>query len=170
MTGQWDYGGPSFHRVTLGVRGRGDIKIWFDGEIPGGYTPQVELEWSDVLGFAEPDNNSPPDEFSISAYPNPFNSAVSISAPEGAKIEIFDINGRRISVISRRVQPDEKSRADQEDISRQTRNDKIREFVWRPDETIGSGVFLVRATILDGNKGLKPLVSTISTKRIVYLK
>lgn len=38
-----------------------------------------------------------PQTFTLSASPNPFNSAVSITTPAGAKIEIYDVNGRRLA-------------------------------------------------------------------------
>jgi len=77
-----------------------------------------------------------PDEFSLTVSPNPFNSAVTITAPENAIIEIFDINGRNIPTLGGGEQ------------------------VWRPEASVGSGVYLVRARI--GDKDI--------TKRVVYLK
>ncbi|HHS50243.1 MAG TPA: hypothetical protein ENN07_03920, partial [candidate division Zixibacteria bacterium] len=41
-----------------------------------------------------------PGKISISAFPNPFNSSVFITAPEGAEIEIFDVNGKIVDYIS----------------------------------------------------------------------
>jgi len=111
---------------------------------------------------------SRPNAISLSTYPNPFNSSVTITAPEGAKIKVFDINGRRLSVISRRVSLDEKSSTIPQEISRQARNDSgmgarndnVSEFIWAPDESLGSGIYLVRAKV--GQQSV--------TKRIVYLK
>jgi len=60
-------------------------------------------------------------EFSLSAYPNPFNSVISITAPEGVGIEIFDINGRSIATLPGGEQ------------------------VWQPEPSVGSGIYLVRA-------------------------
>ena len=77
-----------------------------------------------------------PDELTLRTFPNPFNSAISISAPAGAEIEIFDINGKDIA----RLSSDEQ--------------------VWKPEASIGSGIYLVRAKIGD----------TDITKRVVYLK
>ena len=39
-------------------------------------------------------------------------------------------------------------------------------FLWQPGDNIGSGIYLVRATV-SGNNGLHPLVTT---RRLVYLK
>jgi len=77
-----------------------------------------------------------PESLSLLLYPNPFNSACRISAPEGAEMEIFDINGRCIT---------EFGGGDQ---------------IWKPEASVGSGVYLVRAKI--GDKDI--------TKRVVYLK
>ncbi|RKZ29840.1 hypothetical protein DRQ36_07420, partial [bacterium] len=58
----------------------------------------------DSLGNSTPSaiSESPaqkPEEISIAVHPNPFNSSVSIFAPDGAEIEIFDINGRLVEEI-----------------------------------------------------------------------
>ena len=68
--------------------------------------------------------------------PSPFNSACRISAPEGVIVEIFDINGRNIAKFGGGDQ------------------------VWKPEASVGSGVYLVRAKIGDMD----------ITKRVVYLK
>jgi len=111
-----------------------------------------------------------PAAFAISAYPNPFNSSVTISldsrsespealstSPPGAcRVEVFDINGRRISVIP---DPDRESRGTTEILdSRFHGNDKT--VVWQTDASLGSGVYLVRAQIGEES----------ASKRIVYLK
>jgi len=103
-----------------------------------------------------------PDEMTISAYPNPFNSSVTIAidAPVGEglkpyRIEIYDINGRLVEEIP--INRSESAKPLSTNASR---------IGWTPDESIGSGVYLVSAMV-SGNKGLKPLVQT---KRVVYLK
>ncbi len=107
-----------------------------------------------------------PDVISLTSYPNPFNSAVTISFDCGSEsskrlstIEIFDLNGRLISVISTE-RSDEKSPTYPNEISRQARNDSMSEYVWTPGDNIPSGVYLVRAKI--GDRDI--------TKRVVYLK
>ncbi len=134
-----------------------------------------------------------PQDFAISAYPNPFNSAVTISVEQtflyvqnGGQtgmsslpwgIEIYDVSGRRIEVIrnydqpviARRVQPDEaiSYECEKDCFGQSPRNDNAGEFIWHPDPSLGSGVYLVRARFAmlsdrdDGN---------IATKRVVYLK
>ncbi len=103
-----------------------------------------------------------PQSVGISAYPNPFNSAVRITV--GAihelplQIEIFDVNGKRVQGFEgSRVQggtPGADNRA------------PINEFVWTPDETVGSGIYLVRARF----DRLSDQGDDSVTKRIVYLK
>jgi len=94
----------------------------------------------DTTGIEE--QGSLPQELKLYAYPNPFNSAVAITAPEGAEIEIFDIEGRKIG---------EMSGGDQ---------------VWKPEPSVGSGVYLVRAMV---GPSTGSGTETI-TKRVVYLK
>ena len=97
-----------------------------------------------------------PSKVKLESFPNPFNSAVSITAPEGTAIEIFDVNGRRIDVIP---DPDRESRGAAKNLdSRFHGNDRT--FIWRPDESLGSGIYLVRASFGDESV----------SKRVVYLK
>mgnify|MGYP000695744092 CR=1 FL=1 len=97
-----------------------------------------------------------PQTISITAYPNPFNSVVTISV--GAihelplQIEIFDINGRIVyempvgeGLVPSRVSGDHKGRHHETAI-------------WRPDGSIGSGVFLAR------------IRGTNTAKKIIYMK
>ncbi len=77
-----------------------------------------------------------PTEMEFAVWPNPFNSACRITAPEGATVEIFDIDGRSVASFQN------------------TDN------IWQPDESIGSGVYLIRARV--GNESV--------AKRVVYLK
>ncbi len=66
-----------------------------------------------------------PQGLEITVLPNPFNSSCAISAPKGAKVEIFDIDGRKIAELA--------------DGQR----------TWTPNKEIGSGIYLVRATTED---------------------
>jgi len=111
-------------------------------------------EWQ-ITGVSEHDL---PQNIDLSVYPNPFNSAVSITAPEGAKIEIFDVNGRIVDNLSVGSRPP--STASHKMTGDAGVAPTIREYIWTPNDNIGSGIFLVRAKYAD---------ESIS-KRIVYLK
>jgi len=103
----------------------------------------------------------------LSTYPNPFNSAVTISLschsraqtgahsgtignPDNVTIEIFDINGRKI--LQSPLTPLIKGGVEQSETGES--------YKWTPDAFLGSGVYLVRATVGE---------ETVS-KRVVYLK
>ena len=98
--------------------------------------PQIPIFKIFATAFYGIGETSLPDELSVSVSPNPFNSSCRISAPKNAIVEIFDINGRCIA---------EFGGGDQ---------------IWKPEASVGSGIYLVRAKIGDKN----------ITKRIVYLK
>jgi len=95
--------------------------------------------------FTGVDEQTPlPGDFSLEAYPNPFNASVRIvidsrseSAERLSTLEIFDVNGRSVAEL--------------------TANGACR---WMPNESLGSGVYLVRATM--GGESV--------TKHIILLK
>ncbi len=107
------------------------------------------------------DETDMPSIIEISAYPNPFNSSCNISvethdyASLPAIIEIYDLQGNVVG-----------SRCASTDIAADTETGDAsiaptRTFIWTPDETIPSGIYLVKARTADGN---------FTTKRIFYLK
>jgi len=108
-----------------------------------------------------------PDIFALSAHPNPFNSAVriAIDAPVEAihelplRIEVFDIAGHRITKL-----PDGGTVGYEFPLplpnGRGDLPPTTREYIWQPDETIGSGVYLVRVRFDDKE----------TVARVVYLK
>jgi hypothetical protein len=103
-----------------------------------------------------------PNSLSISTHPNPFNSSVHISI-EGvgerlnpARIEIYDIAGRTIDIISESDW--ESSNSPEIQNSHFHGNDKV--VIWTPATSVGSGVYFLRVVSAD--------VSI--SKRIVYLK
>lgn len=113
------------------------------------------------------DQSALPEGMDIRAYPNPFNSAITINAPAGVEIEVFDVNGRRISVIIKEsFRLDEKYQGDSGKISRlygqkgEAGNDITENFIWQPDESLGSGVYFLRAQMPD----------EIAFQKIVYLR
>jgi len=83
-----------------------------------------------------------PEKFKLSVFPNPFNSSCMITAPSGAKVKIYDLQGR---LISKGIQPFAESQGK-------------RTLIWQPDETIRSGVYFVKATMENGRKSLKRVV------------
>ncbi len=104
-----------------------------------------------------------PKNIEIITYPNPFNSTVTISLVchscesgnpgDMVAVEIFDINGRNIAnlpvganLVFAQPQGDHK--------------DRPYETVWTPDESISSGVYLIRVGF--GSKSV--------TKKVMYLK
>ncbi len=89
-----------------------------------------------------------PEIIAISAFPNPFNSAVKIAikgidaqSPDlsGISVEVFDLNGRLVADLG---QP------------------RVGLYEWSPDEALASGVYLVRARFAS---------ETVSA-RVVYIK
>jgi len=138
----------------------------------GDLTLQV---FNNSLGLAE--HFARPELFALSAYPNPFNSAVTIAFnchsrengnPDNVTIEIYDVAGRKIEtdtepvelpvgealVASRHVG----SGASKLEGTSPSPTHKI--VVWRPAPSLASGVYLVRATI--GGE--------TTSRRVVYLK
>ena len=98
-----------------------------------------------------------PANIELTVFPNPFNSAVSISAPDNAIVEIFDLNGRIIADLSANNPVGSRQASTAGDAGVALTNS---EYIWTPDKSVGSGVYLVRAKIGDKN----------IAKRIVYLK
>lgn len=123
----------------------------------------ISIPLSDI----EDDETNLPDDFAISVYPNPFNSAVTISAPVGAEIEIFDLNGRLVAEIPVGSRPASAMKQELSGSMKTCGADVApTEFLWQPAPSVTSGVYMVRATV-PGNKGLR---THVSAKRVVYLK
>jgi hypothetical protein len=137
----WDFGSSSAN-VQVG---------WFIDDIAIYYPDTTALHHAE-------EQPAKPEIISMSAYPNPFNSAVRIAidfAGEGysdAQMEIFDLTGRKIESIDLVSKLIDKSHSN-------SLTDNI-ELVWMPEKTTVSGVYLLRAKI--GEKTI--------TKRVVYLK
>ena len=115
-----------------------------------------------IIGDDGIEETARPHDFTLSAYPNPFNSAVTISVGEGlrpSRVEIFDINGRMVEEIIPPSPPF--TRGEEEGKSPLSEGGVLGGLVWQPDEATTSGIYLVRAKIGDGQT---------ATKRIVYLK
>jgi len=115
------------------------------------YLDYGELDYKTPLGIGSGINS--PEDFTISAFPNPFNSAVIISLSvipglvRNPEIEIYDLNGRIVETLA----PLNKGGCPQGTGGILT---------WQPDASLGSGVYLVRARLGEES----------TSKRIVYLK
>ena len=111
-----------------------------DGDVSGnhGRYDYWVVKLSPEDGISE---NALPEQFAINVFPNPFNSSVAITAPAGAEIEIYDLLGNPVwsKTIPRSAQA---------------------KLVWQPDETVASGIYLVKASC-EGK---------CATRKLVYLK
>ena len=108
-----------------------------------------------------------PDDLMLSIMPNPFNSSCVIFvetqnlASLPPEIAIYDLRGNLIATPFGACAPlSPLSRGTNE----RSAGGASRGFVWQPDEKIPSGIYLVRATILQQTK------SVVCTKRIVYVR
>jgi len=70
--------------------------------------------------------NDLPQKIALFAYPNPFNSSVSISAPTGSEVVIFDIRGNLVARL---------------DIGEDLEKPSA---VWRPNRELPTGVYFMR--------------------------
>jgi len=149
-----------------------------DGDVSGNHGSGdfwvVKLSPED--GIEENSSSMKPQAFALSTHPNPFNSAltINIDAHVGAihelplRIEIFDIAGRRVSVIARPEAAAISSNQGDCFVGQSpSRNDAKTEFIWQPDESLGSGVYLVRVRF---DSSQRPGEGQTVTKRVVYLK
>jgi len=93
--------------------------------------------------------------FFISSAPNPFNSVCVITAPGNAEIKIYDLRGKLVATPIN-IQAQQGIVEDKESCAM-----KSAHWRWCPDESIASGIYLVRARINDGN---------CVTKRVMYLR
>jgi len=99
----------------------------------------------------EEDNGDLPDDFAISAYPNPFNGNCRIMIDDlglGIEaIEVFDVNGRKIQTLP--TDPTGRPSATSlhkggTDFAPFMKGGQGGSYVWTPDASLGSGVYLVR--------------------------
>jgi len=110
------------------------------------YTDRVELLES-ILKWFDPTYEIAeiklPSALKLRAYPNPFNSTVKIRVSglgfRVSGIEIYDIGGRRIAPVTELVEV-----PGGEKLPSTGSGSGIREFIWRPDRAIPSGVYLVK--------------------------
>ena len=115
-----------------------------------------------------------PADFAISAYPNPFNSAVTINVKfspckggdvrrtEGVNLEIYDVNGRRVETL-RPSATSGTGPSGLEKVSKEVpllKGDLGGSYIWQPAAALSSGVYLARARF----------GGCVVTRRLVYLK
>jgi len=137
------------------------------GFVLAGYNDSDSTEADDIYVIETDENGNTdwindkpliPTDVVLTAYPNPFNSSCAITVNVEAfretplKVEIFDLRGNVVAVSDGRLAVS--------NDNRQPTTDN-REFIWTPDETIASGLYLVRARTEDGQT---------TVKRIVYLQ
>ncbi|HDR91450.1 MAG TPA: T9SS type A sorting domain-containing protein [candidate division Zixibacteria bacterium] len=108
-----------------------------------------------------------PEEISVRAFPNPFNSSIMISfdyesdsakplsRPLLAGVEIYDVAGRRVSVAKLVESTSEITRDGYAANSRSI-------YIWEPAQSLPSGIYFA--------KGVMACGATFAPKRIVYLK
>ncbi len=89
--------------------------------------------------FAGIEETDLPRESRLSAYPNPFNSALHVDFryEKPIDVEIFNVSGKKIYTDSKAP------------------------FIWRPDESVSSGIYLIRAS-KDG--------VTVNSRTVVHLR
>ncbi len=128
------------------------------------------------VGITDDYSSGQPSEILMRAFPNPFNSSVAITVSGGrslasqtlTNIKVYDIRGNvvyapsSVPSSSGHLLPEGEGQILPSPTGRGTEGEGIKStFIWRPDKSIASGLYLIRATTQDGQ--------TI-TKRIVYLK
>ena len=94
------------------------------------------------------------ESFSLSAYPNPFNSALTINATANSQIDIFAIDGRKIHTLDVGATGETGETGGRPHTGNH-------EIIWSPSPETPSGVYLIRARF-----GKRETVS----KRVVYMK
>jgi len=162
LSGEWSWTQMLFDSVVNADSGIIDTSINYFGRNVGPVMFEESMEEHEdeiavsVLleyDLAGIDNKTKmlPENLSLEVYPNPFNSAISITAPQNAVIEFFDLRGNLVGVNG--VRPTDEGRMLYAPTSRT--------FIWRPSETSASGIYLVKARTEDGN---------CITKRIMYIR
>jgi len=128
----------------------------------------VYLIKTDSLGYTAIGEapSARPEEIAISAFPNPFNSVCRISVDcmvlinQNHTIEIFDLAGRQVAQLPSPSAPLPGGEGGNSfSLWEKVSEGRMRaEFIWQPDKSLGSGVYLIRI------KGAN------ASKKIIYMK
>jgi len=180
-TSEYLYSGIPLEEGGCVLAGVFDYESWLGPDSTRMYEGNLYLVKTDSMGYSvlsiKESSIFHPDKLSLSAHPNPFNSAVTITidAPvetqnlASLQIEIFDVNGRHIKTF----RPAATSGTGPSGLEKGGTNSaplhkggQGGSYVWQPDESVGSGVYLVRATFGPSTDS----VTETATKRVVYLK
>ncbi len=137
-----------------------DLPVGFSAERSPEMSENIVPTDSPTPGQPNDDPHILPAEIELFAYPNPFNSAVTIRVrgveDSRGRVEIFDINGRRVEPVIELVEMPSGTK-----LPSTGSGSDFCEFVWTPGESLPSGVYLVRAKMENGQT---------ATTRIVLLK
>ncbi|MCD6532404.1 right-handed parallel beta-helix repeat-containing protein, partial [bacterium] len=108
-----------------------------------------------------------PQKIEISVYPNPFNSSCLITVPAGARVEIYDLRGRLVytspSSASLRSAPsptggEGKTYPLPPGEGGAKRRVRASKYIWSPNQSVPSGIYLIRAMTEDGQVAEKKVV------------
>jgi len=142
---------PNYGFVIEAIPGNKFSKF-YSKEAASSVRPYLEL--FGATGIDENHKTSMPENLSLNVFPNPFNSECRFTVHGGQftiwGVEIFDMKGRSVWWLGEPLADNKPP---------------ITEFIWQPDESVGSGVYLVRAKIGD-----RHAPEATVTKRVVYLK
>ncbi|MCD6532132.1 hypothetical protein J7K99_06795 [bacterium] len=97
------------------------------------YVTVVDTPDTDAI----PEVGAKPKALSLQIQPNPFNSSCAIVALAGAVVEVYDLQGNRIATLSA---PHSQSTRFKDCAG------SFAEYIWSPDESVPSGIYIVRAT------------------------
>ncbi|RKZ25797.1 hypothetical protein DRQ29_05790 [bacterium] len=103
----------------------------------------VELNVSPAV-----DESQKPENIYLAISPNPFNSACKITAPANAEITIHNVQGNTVFKTNYPT-------------GTTSNTEKIREIVWKPDENVPSGIYIVNISAKN---------ELAISRRIVFLK
>ena len=118
-----------------------------------------------VVGISD-DEQQKPGQISLGVQPNPFNSScvISVDVRDGcarpATIEIYDLRGKRICTHIVGVRHSNvQSQLEREPLGNASpMQTGAWEFLWQPDNSIASGIYLIRGIMRDGQATAKQIV------------